>query len=254
MTVPWLIQWWNLIFVAPLGLALMYLGLYTASGITFGDADMDHDFDADSDFDADHDLGADADHDVDGDHDASAEHDADTDGDADSDHDAEADDAAGSQTSIATAAMGWLGVGRVPLSILLMVALMTWGAAGLICSAILQDRGVFAAWISIPVAAGVSVLITHFVAAFIGKYLPLNETSARRRHALLGLTGQAMLPINDHFGMVSVRDATGDLYQVACRAAATNESINKGEPVKLVAYNSSQQMFLVERETMPAGK
>ena len=70
----------------------------------------------------------------------------------------------------------------------------------------------------------------------------------------LGSAGCAMLPINDHFGMVSVRDATGDLYQVACRAASSNESINKGEPVKLVAYNSSQQMFLVERETMPAGK
>ena len=136
MTVQWLIQWWNLIFVLPLGLALMYLGLYTVSGITFGDADMDHDFDADSDFDADHDLGADADHDVDGDHNTSAEHDADADGDADSDHDAEADDAAGTQISAAAAAISWLGVGRVPLSILLMVALMTWGATGLICSAI----------------------------------------------------------------------------------------------------------------------
>ena len=32
MTLQWLLSWWNLIFVLPFGLALLYLGLYTVSG------------------------------------------------------------------------------------------------------------------------------------------------------------------------------------------------------------------------------
>ena len=248
MTIQWLIQWWNLIFVLPMGLALMYLGLMTFSGVTFGDADADHDFDADHDLDADHDVEADADSDAD------ADGDAETDGDTDADHDAEAEDASESEVSLAMSALSLarrraraaqhiahgriahLGLGRIDLH------------------ALLEDRGAAAAWISIPVAAVFSMLVAHFVAVFIAHYFPLNGTSAQRRHALLGLSGQAMLPIDGKFGMVSVRDATGDLYQVACRAAASDESINKGEPVRLVAYNASRQMFLVERETAPAGK
>ena len=63
MSVQWLVNWWNLIFLLPFSLALLYLGLYTVSGITFGDADADGDLDVDSDFDADGDI----DHDVDAD-------------------------------------------------------------------------------------------------------------------------------------------------------------------------------------------
>ena len=135
-----------------------------------------------------------------------------------------------------------------------MVGLLTWGSAGLICSAVLQDRAAAGAWISIPVAACISILVAHFVAAFINRYFPLNEGMAPRRHALLGQSGQAMLPIDGHFGMASVRDVTGNLYQVACRTAAETESIKKGEPIRLVAYNSSRHLFLVERGIAPVGK
>ena len=72
MNAEWLLNWWNLIFLLPFGLALLYLGLYTISGVTFGDGDVDHDFDVDHDVDAD----ADADHDISADHDADAGHDA----------------------------------------------------------------------------------------------------------------------------------------------------------------------------------
>ena len=41
MSGEWLMQWWNLIFIVPFGLALLYLGVYAMSGFTFGDADGD---------------------------------------------------------------------------------------------------------------------------------------------------------------------------------------------------------------------
>src|SRR4051794_14098057 len=78
MTLELLLAWWNLIYIVPFALALMYLGLFVFTGITFGDADADADFDADADVDADVDADADMDHDLDHDVDADADHDAET--------------------------------------------------------------------------------------------------------------------------------------------------------------------------------
>jgi len=235
MNAEWLLNWWNLIFLLPFGLALLYLGLYTVSGITFGDGDLDHDLDADHDFDtdADHDLDTDHDADADGDHDASVDHDAD-----------------GGQTdhgSVSLTALSWLGVGKVPVSIVLMVLLLTWGVVGFIANAAMEERGAAAALISIPIAAVVSILATHLVATMIARYLPLYETTARRKHALLGAVGEAIFPIDHKFGMVSVRDDMGDLYQIACRVEEPGEPIPKGAKVQLVAYNAKQGLFFVTR-------
>ena len=229
MNAEWLLNWWNLIFLLPFGLALLYLGLYTVSGVTFGDGDVDHDFDVDHDVDAD----ADADHDVSADHDAEAGHDADGQG--------------GGHPSGALAALSWLGVGRVPVSILLMVLLLTWGVAGFIANAAMERHGASAAFVSLPLAALVSLLMTRLVSSGIARYLPLYETTARRRHELLGSVGEAIFPIDRKFGMASVRDDTGDLYQVACRVEPDAEPIPKGAKVQLVAYNAKSQLFYVAR-------
>lgn len=243
MTLQWLVNWWNLIFLLPFGLALLYLGLYTVSGVTFGESDLDadHDFHAGADADADADADAGVDHDVDAD--ADADHDVDSDHDADTDHDADSDGEHETQVSPAMAIVGWLGVGKVPLSIVLMVFLLTWGAAGLFCNLLLASRGAMAATISLPMALMAAVLVTHWVSWFIGRYLPLYETSAKRRHALLGAIGEAILPIDQRFGMASVRDESGDLYQVPCRA--DDQPIPKGSTVKLVSYNAKQGIFYV---------
>jgi len=235
MTFQWLINWWNLIFVLPFGLALLYLGLYTVSGVTFGESDLD----------ADHDFGADADADADADSDANVDHDIDhdVDADADADHDADTDAEQEAPVSPALAGMSWLGVGKVPLSIVLMVLLLTWGGTGLLCNLLLLPRGATATAVSVPMAFLAAILVTHWVSWFIGRYLPLYETTAKRRHALLGATGEAIFPIDQRFGMASVRDDTGDLYQVPCRA--DNQPIPKGSTVKLVSYNGKQGIFYV---------
>ena len=145
MNAEWLLHWWNLIFLLPFGLALLYLGLYTLSGITFGDADIDHGFDADHDLSADHDMGADAGHDLDADQDMDAGHDA---------------APAAGHASGPLAPLSWLGVGRVPLSILLMVLLLTWGVVGFVANAAMEKRGASAAFLSVPISAAVSLLMT----------------------------------------------------------------------------------------------
>jgi hypothetical protein len=247
MNAQWLLSWWNLIFIVPFGLALVYLGVYTLSGWTFGDAD------ADADADVDHDVDVDVDHDVDVDADADVDHDieADADADADTDHDADTEhdtDASGGGSPL-WAALSFLGVGKVPVSIVLMILLLSWGVIGFGANQLMREKAT-AAWqlpvVSVPIAAIASLLITSTTSRAINRFMPLNVTSAKRRHELLGSTGEVILPIDAKFGLASVRDSdSGDLYQVPCRLENSGNTIPKGARVKLVAYDARESLFYV---------
>src|SRR5215213_7428138 len=105
-----LLTWWNLIFLLPALAALLYLVLLATGSVSTGDVDADLDADIDADVDAD--LAASTDaasaHGIE--HSPSAEHN-------------QADSRFGE-------ALGFLGVGRVPLSIILITFCFLWGFAG----------------------------------------------------------------------------------------------------------------------------
>jgi membrane protein implicated in regulation of membrane protease activity len=225
MTAAWLSNWYNLIFIVPFGLALVYLALYTLSGWTFGDADVDAHADVDTDLDAHADIGTD--------HDAHAGHDH------DADHDANG--------SAALAVLSWFGVGRAPLSILMMMLLMCWGIIGFAVNSSVRTRWpAIQPWlISIPAAGIGALLLTKLLAGFLGRFLPTSETYARRRHALLGSVGEVVLPVDRGFGMVAVRDRSGELFQLPCRLEAGDRTIAKGTKVTLVAYSATEKLFYV---------
>lgn len=262
MTLAWLLSWWNLIFILPFGLALFYIGLYTMSGLSFGEgeADLHGDFGGDvggdTDLHADVDLHADADlqHDFHvaadaGSGEAGGDAHADTDASAAEHGDADADAHGGSGQPIHLAVLSWLGVGRVPLSIVLIVMLLFWGSIGFVTNALVRSNvgeNWRAALFSLPAAALGTLLLTRCVVLLIGRWLPLNETSAKRRHAILGSVGEALYDINANFGLVIVREeGGGDLFQVPCRVTEGGAAILKGSRVKLVAYGGPESVFYV---------
>ena len=226
MSVEWLMQWWNLIFIVPFGLALLYLGVYALSGFTFGDADADFHADApDMDAGADVDVEADAD-----------AHGPDLHGHGDS------------HVPIHIAAMSWIGIGRVPLSLVLMVLLLTWGFFGFATSYYMERNlqgFAMAPVVSIVVAAVGSMLATSLASSAIARWLPTSETYAMRRHDLLGRTGEAIYQIDHQTGVVSLRDENNDLFQVPCRVHADHAPIPKGSRVRLVAYNGREKAYYV---------
>lgn len=236
-------NWWNLIFVLPFGLALLYLGLYTLTGVTFGDADADAGS-ADAAADADADAEADAE----------AAGDAETESDGGSGETEAADDHGHAPLHAALAAA--LGLGRVPLSLVLMVLMMTWGLIGFAANSLLQPAlgaGARVAWASVPAAAVGSLLVTQVVVRLIGRLLPMNQTFARRRHELLGFSGEAVYAVDEQFGMAAVRDERGNFYQVPCRVEPGRASIAKGGKVLLVGYNAKHKIFHVIPDGSSAG-
>ncbi|MGE5611311.1 MAG: hypothetical protein ACM359_18830 [Bacillota bacterium] len=257
MTTEFLFAWWNLIFIVPFLLALLYLGLYAISGATFGEADAGVDADGDVDADAHVDVDGDADTAVDADADGAVAADTDVDTDATVHADVE-HVGGGGATDVAhppfyMTALSWLGVGRVPLSLLLMVWLTSWGVIGFLVNALLypalQDHSHIPG-LSLPAAAVGSLLFSSGFARLMARWVPLSETYARRRHELLGLIGQAIYPINEQFGLASVRDDRGMLFQIPCRVFRAGPPIDKGSRVRLVAYNGKQRLFYVTQEKL----
>lgn len=257
MTLQYILAWWNLIFVVPFALALLYLGLYTLTGITFGDADahIDGDFDADADADADTaaeghlqldaDAHAESDCSGDGGHAEPQAH-AEVCANADTEAHVHPDAPAGHGPMMTM--LQWLGVGRVPVSIVAMVLLLTWGWFGFITNMLMQNRigpGLTLAAVSMTVAALGSILVTKAVIGLVARWLPTCETTARRRHELLGSVGEAIFAIDESFGMTSIRDTQGDLYQVPCRVGTGEPAVPRGQRVKLVAYNAKHGIFQV---------
>ena len=230
MKAEWIMLWWNLIFIVPFGLALLYLGVYAISGITFGDGDAD--------------FGADADVDADADVEGHAHADVVLDGHGDP-HDTGAH---GPHVPLHVALLSWVGIGRVPFSLVLTVLFMTWGFFGFMASYYLEEtwgdrRSVPA--ISIAVAAVGSLITTALLSRAIARWLPASATYALRRHDLLGAVGEAVYQIDHRAGVVSVRDRHGDLFQVPCRVHGDHEPIAKGRRVRLVAYNGKERAFYV---------
>ena len=87
----------------------------------------------------------------------------------------------------------------------------------------------------------------------IVKLIPLNETSARRRHELLGSVGEAIYAIEETSGVIAVRDEHGDLFHVAARVAPGASPIPKGARVRLVAYDAPRKLFFARiYDTEPA--
>lgn len=142
----------------------------------------------------------------------------------------------------------WLGVGRVPLGLALMVLLLSWGFIGFITNNLARPM-MPADWmvglVSVPAALLGSGWITRTIARLIARYMPLMETSAKRHDALLGHVGEAIYAIDRNFGMVSVRDKTAGTMQVPCRLGADHESVAKGEAVLVVGYDAKDGMYTV---------
>ena len=229
MTLQLLLSWWNLIYLVPLILALVYLVIYMVSGVSFGDADASPHIEMDADADVDADTDADADHD------ASAEHDA--------EHEAP-------NTGSTFAMLSLLGVGKAPLSILVMMFLMIWSITGMIVNRVvygLSESVSPTLIISIPAAAVAAVLGTGLLARLIARVFPSTETYIRRKSSLVGLVGEAVYDMTTGFGMVQVRDESGDLHELPCetRGDAKKPAIQKGQRVVLYDYDEEKGVFYV---------
>jgi len=200
----YLIVSYNVWFTAPLAIVfLLALFRLITGAMDFGDVDTDVDMDADLDMDADADVDADID--------------------------------TGTQSPSFGDVFGFLNVGRVPLMIVLMSLLVTWGIFGLIANAFLNIPGnPHRVWISCIIALCCCFLGTRYISIGLSKLFPESEKAVRDTQ-LLGLRGRVISgQITTTFGTARVQVPDGPELTVSCRTEPDEATPVKGDTVVLI--------------------
>lgn len=128
--------------------------------------------------------------------------------------------------------LGWLGIGKVPLLMLLVVFLALFGLAGL---AIQQFAGPLPAWIAAPAAAAAALPLTGFGARGLARIMPGDETTAVSLDSLVGRRGTITIGTARRGSPAQARvaDIHGQPHYVMVEPYDDSQSIGEGETVRL---------------------
>jgi len=238
-----LLQWWNLLFVLAFFFALLYAVLNAIGLASHGGADLGE---GGADVDADHDVGLDHEAGVDLDHPVPDFH----------------VDALHAAPGLLEEALSFFGLGKVPLSVILMTFLITFAVVGWSANALLGPVLLTPA-IFFPISLVAAVVCglggTRLLASKLGRWLRPIESAALRRGELVGRIATASLSISPAFGTALVRDEYGTLHKVVCRVAEGAPEASKGQTVLLVRFVPIKEpgrrlggYYLVEPYHVPA--
>jgi membrane protein implicated in regulation of membrane protease activity len=225
-----LLEWHNLLFVISIltSFVILLLSALTGLGHEIG-GDVDADADADAGVDANADLGgAEAEHMIPGD----AGHGLHGGGGA-------------------LRALALLGIGRVPISVLLCSFLALFGAIGLIANqafASIRLPPVAYFWPSLAIAGVLGLIVTGRLAALVARYMPSIETVRVTRSDLAGRIGTSVYGVDERSGQVQVRDIYGNLHRVAARTAGGR--VDSGKEVLLEEYIPTGDYFIVSESRL----
>jgi hypothetical protein len=128
--------------------------------------------------------------------------------------------------------LGWLGVGRVPLLMLLVVFLALFGLVGL---AIQQFAGPLPLWIAAPAAAAAALPLTGIGARGLARIMPGDETTAISLDSLVGRRATITIGTarRGSPAQARVRDIHGQVHYVMVEPYDDDHSIGEGETVRL---------------------
>ena len=159
-------------------------------------------------------------------------------------HDTDADGGASALNILA-----FIGLGKAPLLVVLLILFGSIGLLGWILnSALTRTFGTYPgmAFVAVlPITIVVGTLISSRSARFIGRALPPISTTATRAQALVGRRGTVISPFVDtKYGMVHLRDDGGTLLNVFA-VIQDGEPIRRGSEITLVAYDPLKKVYTV---------
>jgi membrane protein implicated in regulation of membrane protease activity len=221
------LAWYNLPFSLLLAVCALLAALQL---IGLGGDDSDSDLDGDTDLDQDLD----------------AESDLDSDSDADTDSDAEADSPPPTLSLLA-----FLGVGKAPLLVVLLILFGTLGilgwSANALVAAIFGNYPAFMLAFTGPLALFIAAILTSRMARWIGKALPPLSTTASLAESLVGRMGTVTSPfVDEKYGLIHLRDSGGTLISVFAISAG-GETLKRGESIVLVSYQAARKCYVAMR-------
>jgi len=146
--------------------------------------------------------------------------------------------------------LAWLGLGRVPLLVLLVVFLALFGLIGLTIQQVYAAlAGVpMAPWNASALAALGSLPLLGISARGLARILPQDETTAVGLDSLLGKRGTVAVGTarRGSPARVQVRDIHGQVHHVMMEPLGDAEAVGEGETVLLVRREDNLFIGLVD--------
>jgi hypothetical protein len=146
-------------------------------------------------------------------------------------------------------ALSMFGVGRVPLTVVLMLVSLLFGGIGIIANTILSSFGLPASLygpIAIAAAFVGMLALTRSAIKLLNRFMPTTETYRVSRHDFAGCTGTLLLPADTASGYAQVKDHEGNVHNIKCRTV--QGTLPKGEAILVVKYEQDTQTFLVDTD------
>lgn len=226
-----MLQWWNLIYILPLFISVIWLAASVAMGMHDGDfghdVDLDHDVDIDADGDVEHDVDGHHPHHLHGD----LEH----------------------QESPIYKILALLGVGKVPVTALFGIFFLAWGAFGMLSNrvfgGILHYPAVYI-WPSMAATFVVSAVFARSIAGVVARYMPTTETYAVSQRSLTDRLGTAVFPVTETTGTVHVKDEYGTVHRMQAKTQPNAPEIATGSQVIVIDFDESDKRYVVERSSI----
>ena len=237
-----MLHWWNLIYLVPLVISVAWILTTVFSGMHGHGHDVSHDV-GHVGHDVAHAIGhamhhgGDAGHGHDLGHNGSA-HGHDAHGDAHSD---------GSNTTARLIML--FGFGQVPITLLIGVFLLCWGAFGMLFNqvfGILKYPGIYI-WPSLGLTFVVSAAITRSMAAIVGRLIPGEETYGVSRFELIGLLGRTVFSTTESSGTVDIKDPSGTVHRMQAKVEPGKEPIPSGSDVIVVDLDENDNRYVIRQ-------
>lgn len=175
-------------------------------------------------------------------HDHHAGHDAGAGG-----HDGAGHESHDGHDSLFARAFALLGVGRVPLTVVLMISSLYFGGLGIICNTFLSSAGLapsFYGPISVAVAFVGMVALSGATTRLIQRHFPTSESYPISRQDFAGCSGTLLLPADRSSGYAQVKDREGNVHNIRCRTM--QGALPKGAAILVIEYDEDSKTFTID--------
>jgi membrane protein implicated in regulation of membrane protease activity len=145
--------------------------------------------------------------------------------------------------------MSVLGIGQVPITLLLGIFMFCWGACGMTMNQMFTGVGKYPLvyiWPSMGITFAISFLVTRAMAAIVARTLPTEETFGVSRRELIGLTGKAVFTISAKGGTVDIKDKYGTVHREQAKTGEENSNVISGTEVLVLDYDVTDHKFVVK--------
>lgn len=254
MSINDLLQWWNLIYAAPLLVSLVWIVVTVMSG-AHADASQGGHAHADVSHGVSHghgvlhDVGQ-AVHNVEnavsdalhGHHGTGEGHDHAA---HDHHHDAHAH---GHDDGIYSKILWALGLRQVPITLVFGIFLLCWGALGLAVNRTLEGILRYPAVYVLP-SVGItfvaSAFVTRIMTSIVARVMPGTESYAVTRFDMIGTLGRTVYKVTETTGTVNIKDSYGTVHREQCKTETGAEPITANTEVIVIDYDEEDKRFVV---------